>query len=114
MQNFDIATLVLNNSTSDKRDTAKSKALASGKNYIQIAVRKQRGKEYINAILYANDKSGKTHAKQLDKKMALATLVSYCKNDLLKDTVYSVDDTLVKEMQAFLAKQDKESKKSKK
>lgn len=111
MQNFDIATLVLNNSTSAKRDTAKSKALESGKSYIQIAVRKQRGKEFINAILYVNSKDGTTIAKQLDKKTALATLVSYCKNDLLADTVYSVDDTLVKDMKAFLAKESKESKK---
>lgn len=114
MQNFDIATLVLNNSTSAKRDTAKSKALESGKSYMQISVRHQRGKDFINAILYVNNKDGITIGKQLDKKTALATLISYCKNDLLADTVYSVDETLVKEMQAFLAKASKESKESKK
>lgn len=99
MQKFDIATLISNNTTSAQRDTAKKQALASGKDYIQIAIRKQRGKEYINAIRYTKDAP---KGAQLSKKLALATLLDYCNDKPLKNTIYSVDATLVDAFKDYL------------
>lgn len=96
---FDIATLVANNSTSAERTSDKKLALASGKDYVQIAVRTQRKKQFINAIRFTSDNAKGT---QLSKKLALATLADYCNGKQLPNTIYSVDATLVKDFTEYL------------
>lgn len=99
---FDIATIIKNNVTSSQRETTKSQALASGKDYIQISVRKQRNnKQYINAILFSDKKPDGT---QLNKQKALEILIDYCSDKTLPNTVYSVNATLVKEFKDYLNK----------
>lgn len=95
---FSVSELIKNNSTSNIRNTDKKLALEDNKDYMQISVRTQRGKQYVNAILYKNN--AKPH--QLNKKQALQTLLDYINGNTLKNTVYSVDKKLVDAFKDYL------------
>lgn len=100
---LNISELIKNNTTSSERNTLKKQAIDSGKIYIQIAPRSQRGKTYINAIATYGDKN-----MQLSKKLALDILLAYANaNANATDTernqiTLSVEPTLLKEICAYI------------
>lgn len=95
---FNITELIKNNTTSNVRNTDKKQALDNNNDYIQISVRTQRNKQYINAILYKNN--AKPH--QLNKAQALNVLLDYINGKTLKNTVYAIDKQLLDDMRQYL------------
>ena len=95
---FNIEELLQNNTHASERTSEKSNALKEGKDYIQIAVRKQRGKQYINAIFFNNVyKNG----KQLNKQKALAFALDYINGFTPKNTIIAMQATLEKALKEY-------------
>ncbi len=95
---FNITELLENNMHASERTSEKSNALKAGKDYIQISVRKQRNKQFINAIYFNN---AYKNGKQLNKQKALALALDYINGNTPKNTVIAMQATLEKALKEY-------------